>query len=67
MLMSNGQKPTNRFSVIYFIVYHFISVINNKYNWSRIGHCIRKLSIDDSRARLLGFKDHEVCMKLIFK
>ena len=60
----SGQKPTNRFSVIFLIVHHFVSVINVKYNWSRIVHCICSLSVSDSRARLLGFKNKETSKKL---
>lgn len=55
---SEFYKPTNRLAIILIIIVTLVNQVNHKYKWNNIRKSVCNLCKEnDSRARLLGFKN----------
>ncbi|KPJ22377.1 Abi family protein [Streptococcus phocae] len=59
-------KPSNKLSIVIAIVVYLVNTINSKYKWKKIQSSLKALcKKDDSRAKLLGFKDYNSVKAMI--
>ncbi|MFS5186372.1 Abi family protein [Streptococcus agalactiae] len=66
IIKHNVTKPSNKLSVIIAIVVYLVNTINSKYQWRNIQSSLKALcKEDDSRAKLLGFKDYDSVKAMI--